>query len=659
MRVTVFHLLFLFSIFSNQIVAQSLTLEPKTYNQLLFPKLSDNQAPIRPTYYRLEMLINPTTKKINASVKAKSIVSEQTSIIFFHLSNQLSIDSLWVQNQLYRNYLHRNDSVLISLERPILPDQTIESTIFYSGTPPINENRSFTFTTKNGKPHIWTLSEPYGSRDWWPSLDYPSLKVDSIDIIVTVPKGLTVASNGVLISKEENSDNATFYWKHRYPITPYLVSLAIADYQLIEYQYTDPNGYIFPMQHYIYNDLSANDYLESLHYTDTCMSVFTTRFGSYPFKNEKYGHAMFTWGGGMEHQTISSMIRFSPGLVAHELGHQWFGDAVTCKEWNDIWLNEGFATYSEGLMIEAEQGDFSFKGWRENLIHLITSYPGGSVYIPESEFNPITGMGSINRIFDYRLSYAKGAMAIHGLRQILGDSLFFGGLKAYQNSSFQYSSANTIDFKNILESFTGKNLDSYFDQWIFAQGHPIYSISAESRFVDSEHHFITSVNLTQRNSFGESIIYTHSIPIQIIGSYTDTLFTINPVSKVYSTEFITEFSPQYIRLDPDNHFIHESENSTFQIGTIQDFVPDISVGNIFPNPSHSTLSVSITVNHATSIAVHVYNMAGELIHEETEIRQVAGDNLLQINSGNWANGGYILKIEIDGKTYFRNSVIIK
>jgi len=182
------------------------------------------------------------------------------------------------------------------------------------------------------------------------------------------------------------------------------------------------------------------------------MNLYTTLFEEYPFANEKYGHAQFGWGGGMEHTTVSFMGSFGRNLIAHELAHQWFGNKITCGSWKDIWLNEGFATYLSGLTIENLDGNSAFITWKQQRINSITSQPNGAVYLTDSDTT------SVNRIFNGRLSYDKGSMVLHMLRKKLGDADFFQGLKNYlADANHAYGYAKTEDFIAIMETTSGQD----------------------------------------------------------------------------------------------------------------------------------------------------------------------------------------------------------
>lgn len=198
----------------------------------------------------------------------------------------------------------------------------------------------------NEKKVLWTLSEPYGARDWWPTKQTLNDKIDSCDIFVTTPSGYKVGSNGILLNVVQDGNNVIHHWKHIHAEPAYLIAIAVADYsEYIDWVPLDSGDSLMVLE-YVYpcNLLSAQ--LQTTDIIPT-MQFFIELFGDFPF--EKYGHAQFGWGGGMEHSSMTFVGGFNHGLLAHELAHQWFGDKITCGSWQDIWLNEGFATYLEGL----------------------------------------------------------------------------------------------------------------------------------------------------------------------------------------------------------------------------------------------------------------------------------------------------------------------
>ncbi|MCH2231983.1 MAG: hypothetical protein MK105_16730 [Crocinitomicaceae bacterium] len=193
-----------------------------------------------------------------------------------------------------------------------------------------------------GNQVTWSLSEPFSAYEWWPCKQSLTDKADSVGIKITVPSTCKAGSNGVLENVVDLGNSLTRYeWKHRHPIDYYLVSVAVAQY--VEYNvYANPTGAASPIliQNYIYdNPATLNNFQNDIDETVDFMELFAELYGPYPFEDEKYGHCMAPLSGGMEHQTMTTQGWFAKSLTAHELGHQWWGNNVTCASWADIWVN--------------------------------------------------------------------------------------------------------------------------------------------------------------------------------------------------------------------------------------------------------------------------------------------------------------------------------
>ncbi|MBK8564305.1 MAG: hypothetical protein IPN76_13450 [Saprospiraceae bacterium] len=250
------------------------------------------------------------------------------------------------------------------------------------------------------------------------------------------------------------------------------------------------------------------------------LQFYDSLFVTYPFHEEKYGHAQFGWGGGMEHQTMSYVSSFGWGLLTHELAHQWFGDMVTCGSWEDIWLNEGFATYLEGISRERfpSQVQTQWYDWKAGKISSIVSQPGGSVLVDDTT--------SVNRIFSSRLSYNKGSYLLHMLRWKLGGDAFFGGLRNYLNDR-QYDYARTTSLQSHLEATSGQDLDEYFEDWFRGQGFPSYKVVWEQSSQGDVY-----IQLNQTTSMPSSVdFFEMPVPILLIGADNDTIVRLEHTPK--------------------------------------------------------------------------------------------------------------------------------
>jgi aminopeptidase N len=373
-------------------------------------------------YYRCEWGVDPAIRYITGKVTIYFTITNPTSNIVLDLLSPLVVDSVKQRNTLLTKIQSPN-TVSIDFPTTLNVGALDSVSIFYKGVPINTGFGSFTTDSHAGVPIMWTLSEPYGSRDWWPCKNGVDDKADSIDIIVTTPTAYKAASNGILQSETliAGGTKKVAHWKHRYPIASYLMCFAVTNYAV--FNETIALGTTnLPFQTYCYPE-NLTYFQSGTPNLTYAMQLYHNKFGDYPFIKEKYGHVQFHWGGGMEHQTSTFVTDVSENLTSHELGHQWFGDKITCGSWTDIWLNEGFATHSTRLYRDTKYAvnAAALLNERRNEINFITSAPDGSVWVDDTT--------SVNRIFSNRLTYYKGSYLIMMLRWILSDNTFLPQLK--------------------------------------------------------------------------------------------------------------------------------------------------------------------------------------------------------------------------------------
>ena len=480
--------------------------------QALAPSIPDNYDL---KYHRFKWRVDPAVRYIQGSVT--SYFTPKTAgfnEVNFDLSISLIVDSVRY-HALAAPFVHNADVLKITLPS-VIPVNNLDSIIvYYHGVPPNNGFGSFTTSTHSGTPVMWTLSEPFGAKEWWPCKQNLNDKVDSIDVIITTPKTYRVASIGVLLSETLSGSDKIYHWQSHYPIEAYLVAFAVTNYSVYSHYLPMGPGDSLEILNYVYPENLATAQTQTAGILNI-ISLFDSLTIPYPFANEKYGHCQFGWGGGMEHQTMSFVSNFSHSLIAHECAHQWFGDMVTCGSWEDIWLNEGFATYMEGLSQE-----FLFPAawynWKLSKKNNITSVASGSVLCDDTT--------SINRIFSSRLSYNKGAYVLHMLRWKLGDVLFFQALRNYLNDpELAFNYAKTPDLINHMETTSGQNLTTFFNQWYYKQGYPSYQIFWHR----SGNDVIVKINQSQSHvSVG---FFEMPLPIRFTAAGFDTTVVFNHTS---------------------------------------------------------------------------------------------------------------------------------
>ncbi|MBY5958914.1 T9SS type A sorting domain-containing protein [Membranicola marinus] len=530
------------------------------------------------THQELHLSVDPAKRYIKGRVRTTfHAMEEPVSSIHIDLHDDLSIDSIVSRTGKSLSFIRQeNLTTSIALADTLTSHHSTSITIYYQGVPPEDGFGAFVQSTHNNTPIIWTLSEPYGARNWWPCAQNLEDKIDSLDMWVTVPVGNRVAGNGLLISEKKiGQDQTVFHWKHRYPIATYLVAFAVTNYQVHEFTIPLKNGAL-PILNYLYPedyDRHSQNIEEIL---PAMMHLFEELFIPYPFDREKYGHAQFGFGGGMEHQTMSFMVNFSYSLTAHELAHQWFGDYVTCGSWKDIWLNEGFAGYLTGLAYERILQNGTWENYLASSIRSITSQPGGTLLVSDTS--------TVGRIFNSRLSYQKGAMVLHMLRWILGDDDFFEGVRQYLlDEDTQYAFARTTHLKHHLEKVAGINLDEFFNDWYTGQGYPSYQVQWQRTDVGIKLH------VNQISSHPSVPFFELPVEFGIYGPERDTMIRLD--IRENSTEYRIEipWHVDSIAVDPQHWLV--SANNTTEFLTSTDTSPLESEYRIYPNPSPGKITI--------------------------------------------------------------------
>ncbi|MEZ4792231.1 MAG: M1 family aminopeptidase [Gelidibacter sp.] len=568
------------------------------------------------TYHRLEMNVNPTQAQISGNVTTYFEAKSPMDQITFDLAENMTVSQVLQRGNSLTFAQNTSDELIITLPQTQNTGVLDSLTINYSGNPVSSGFGSFEINTHNGKPILWTLSEPYGAKGWWPCKQDLIDKIDSIDVYITTPQfnptsdEYVAVSNGLEISQSVNGVNKTTHYRHLYPIPAYLVAIAVTNYSVYSHQVAN-NGNPFEVVNYVYPENLANAQ-NSTPVTVDIINLYSNLFEEYPFANEKYGHAQFGWGGGMEHTTVSFMGSFGRGLIAHELAHQWFGDKVTCGSWKDIWLNEGFATYLAGLTIENLDGNDNFKSWKQQTINNITSQPNGAVYL--SNIDTL----SVSRIFSGRLTYDKGAMVLHMLRKKLGDATFFQGVQNYlSDPNHAYGYAKSEDFSGIMEAASGQDLSEFFNDWLYNQGYPSYTIQWNQPNANE-----IKVLISQTQSDPSVSFFEVPVPIRVLGTQGETLDIV--LNNTFNQELFTNtvsFTVSNVVFDPEFDII--SRNNTVELN-VNDEALDVPF-LMFPNPTSQTVYIqkpeSLQIKE-----VRIYNALGQLLSQETFVPEMDVSN---------------------------------
>lgn len=589
-------------------------------------------------YYRCEWEVDPAVYYITGKVTVYYVITSAASSISFDLMNSLNVDSVRQRNILLSRSHAGN---LLQVNFPVQVNAgTLDSvSIFYKGPPANTGFGSFVQTTHGAVPVIWTLSEPYGSRDWWPCKNGLDDKADSIDIIITNPAAFKAASNGLLQGETliAGGTKKVAYWKHRYPIASYLVCFAVTNYAVFNNS-VQLGAVNLPMQTYCYPESLASFQNGTQNVLDA-IKYFHGIFGDYPFIKEKYGHVQFGWGGGMEHQTASFLVSINESLSAHELGHQWFGDKITCASWEDIWLNEGFATHLAAMYMENKYPANTIAN-RRSVVNNITSATGGSVKVDDTT--------NVGRIFSGRLSYNKGSYLLYMLRWKLGDDVFFRAIRRYQNDpAVIYGFAKTTDLQRNLEAESGQNLSKFFKDWFEGQGYPSYKV--EWSQIGSSY---VKIRMSQTTSHASVNFFDLPVALKFKNASQEKTIVVD--NKMNDEVFLKNigFVADTVLVDPD-YWLVTRNNTTKKIA---DAVTGQNVVQVYPNPVADRFYVYLRNFTSPVVAIRLHNMAGQLIYNKS-FSLLNGSEYLEIPSAYLAAGQYIFTVVAGKKVVFVKKLV--
>ena len=599
------------------------------YSKMVDYNVNPNTLNYDLRYQRLELDLDPAQQFVSGTVTSHFVPNQNISSIYFDLSDALTVSEVKYHGAILPFTQLATKELKIDFPA-VIPSSSLDSlSIKYSGAPDTGGSAgdAFTVSTQNGTPVLYTLSEPYGAQEWFPTKQSLNDKIEKVDLKINTPSQYNVASNGKLYSETLLPGNRKLtFWQTNYPIPAYLIALGITNYTKLNDTMGSP---AFPFVNYLYPSTTSNStVMSNIEWTKTVMNTFEQYFGPYPYRNEKYGHMQFGWGGGMEHATMSSMGSWGRGIIAHELAHQWFGDKVTCGAWNDIWLNEGFATFGEHLANEKLlMTNSQFMSYLSSEMNYITSSSGGSVYVSD------TNLGNTGAIFSGRLSYSKGGYVVRMIKWILGDDVFYSALKDYHSRpELAYGYAKTADLKNSLLMSTGKDFTEFFNDWIYGQGHPTYQI----RWNQTSDQMLR-FKVSQTTSHSSVNFFEMPLPIKVNGTGGQVAYLVlNHTTKNQNFAEQIDFPVSSVQFNYENQILQR--NSTVTKDTTILAVNDSGKDpvKVYPNPVKNSLSVSgITKDQQ----YEVYSMDGKMIKTGT----YSSGKTIDVNT--LTKGVYLLKIE--------------
>ncbi len=477
----------------------------------------------------------------------------------------------------------------------------------------------------------YTLVEPNDSKNWWPCYDQPSDKA-TLDVYATVPDTNSCWSNGLLQAVTPATPGfSTWHWQETHPIATYLVSVAVANY----WQWTQLAGSL-PIINVAFPEDSTKARFDYAN-VPAMVTTYAALWAPYPF--DKYGQATVEpfGAGGMEHQTMTTLQRALlrgdrryEYVWAHELAHQWWGDWVTCVDFRDIWLNEGFADYAEAQWVENFYGPAKYDS---TVTSHMTSALNADANFRYAVYAPPPGYTFGATI------YKKGGMVLHMLRRMLGDGPFYAGLQLY-GSRYAYGTATTRDFQRAMEDASGQALDWFFDEWIFAGGIPTYQWSWQTiPAADPPSPGQSDLTLFVKQTQTLAPYYRMPIMIKVTRAALPDTFVTVANAAVAEQVFVVRINgtPTGVTFDPKNSILKRTQPVTVDAGSPPAGVAGAHLMlSAMPNPARGRVTlrgawVSSDGTRAgggpTRARFRVFDAAGRLVKDLGEVSGTAGEAL--------------------------------
>lgn len=633
----------------------------KIHTQAAFKQQQSNAAALWKTDYydmkfvHLNLNCERNTRYISGNAKSINKVTVASMDTFFCLLHQNhTVDSVYINGVKILSVSRKDSLIRVKLPSPLLQNTSFTATVYYKGTAPtggaaIGSGYSTGTSGSWGNQVTWSLSESQVAYHWWPCKQNLLDKIDSSWVFITTDSLNLAGSNGKLSNVVVVGNKKRFEWKSRIPIAYYLISVAIAKYKQLNF-YAKPN--FLPLsdsiliQNFIYdgavnNTSWINNQKPSLLAIKPQLEFLSGLYGLYPFYKEKYGNCMAPFSGGMEHQTMTSQGFFDYYINAHELGHQWWGDNVTCKSWGDIFINEGFASYTEHVVAQYLDPP-NFLPNLNGAHNSVMSQLGGSCFF--------TGNDTTNdaRIFSSRLTYDKGGAILHSMRWVVNnDSIWFNTLKSFQQL-YKGGVASVIDFKNHLQTQSGINFTPFFNQWYYGEGYPTYNVTWN---FSGNTFFLKSSQTTSMP--GITPLYTHPMQYKLLRTGApDTLIRVPHNVAIENYTMTVGGTVIGVQVDPNNWVINKTIGPTKDVNlAITEHQQGVKAVTILPNPLVDLATIYFTDLFVGQVEVFDSN-GKRCIQKAIETTQT------ELDFKNLATGAYLVNVStLDGQLVYSQKMV--
>jgi len=614
------------------------TVPPHSYNVLKYTMSVD----------LYNCYITPYPKNFNGSVIIDFKIDTALNKIKLNADNvSLTIDSVRLAGI---SFTHASDTLKVQLNRTYVAGETASVKIYYHH----NNVTDGAFYVNTG--FVFTDAEPEGARKWFPCWDHPSDKA-LFELTAKVKASVRLGSNGRLADSTLVGDVLTYHWISDQNVATYLmVMTSKVDYQVnINYWHklSNPADSI-PLRYYF--NLGENP-APVMSILPAMTTWYSQNFIEHPFAKNGFAtlNSDFVWGG-MENQTLTSLCPncWQESLAAHEFAHQWFGDMITCGTWADIWLNEGFATWCEAFWYESYGGYSAYKTSINNDANYYLSTNSGWA-ISDPAWAVTTP--NVNTLFDYSITYMKGASVLHQLRYVLGDSLFFATMKSYSaDTLLQFQSATIQDFNAKVNQVTSANYDWFFDEWIFQPNHPVYQNTYNMKDIGG--------GLWKVNFFAKQVQTTppfFKMPVEILVHFlngTDT--TVKVMNDVNYQQFAWTFNkqPVYAQFDPNRQIVLKAGSTVVSVDENSSAGP-VTLFQNAPNPANTATTIRYNLDKPVYAELDITDLPGIRVMQLVRDLQDAGMHEVTVDCSGLKAGTYLYKLTAGTFVQYRKLVVVK
>jgi aminopeptidase N len=590
----------------------------------------------------------PYHKDYTASVKIQFRADSLISNLILNASVfSLQIDSVRLAGV---GFTRSGDILSIALDQSYSAGQIAEVMIYYHHNNVVDN----AFNVSGGM--VFTDCEPEGARHWFPCWDSPSDKA-LLELTAKVPANVKLGSNGRLADSTLTADTLYYHWISADNVATYLVVMSSkVNYKLdiiYWHKLSNPSDSI-PIRFY-YNPNEDPSNIESI--IDSMTTYYSRNWCEHPF--EKNGFAtlnnLFAWGG-MENQTLTSLC---PGcwdvdMVSHEFSHQWYGDMITCATWADIWLNEGFATWSEGFWVESSGG---YTDYLQKMQYFASQYlagnPGWPISIPDWAIHT----PSVDTLFDWEITYCKGAGVLHQLRYVLGDSLFFRVLQTYcADTNYKFKSATISDFNQEVNTVTGRDYGWFFNEWIYEPNHPVYYNTYDFKNLGGGN---WQVDFYARQTQTNPPFF--KMPLEVKIQFTDNSDTLIRVSNDFNGQaylWVFNKEPQTFTFDPDDEIVLKRSTTIVGVPEKKD-QSGMTLDQNSPNPASAQTRISFTLDRPMEIRLDILNPLGIVVMQPLSGNLETGSHSVEVNCSVLPSGVYFYRLRSENVNCMKKMVISK